>query len=281
MGEIISGKTIATAYKEDIKNHIETLVAMGKRRPSLTSILVGNDGGSMSYIRGQRKVSEQLGIKYDLAVLEEDSGEEALIELIKSLNNDDRVDGIMLQLPLPSGYDEEKIIDLINPLKDIDGLTSVNLGRFYKGVKAFIPCTARSVMELLKSVCSIKGKDAVVIGRSNIVGKPVSTLLTSASATVTVCHSQTKDLKGICSKADIIVSAVGKPGFITSDYVKNGAVVIDVGTTMVEGKVKGDVDFDGVIEKASFVSPVPGGVGAMTTTMMMKNLYDAWVENVQ
>ncbi|MEG0132661.1 MAG: tetrahydrofolate dehydrogenase/cyclohydrolase catalytic domain-containing protein [Clostridium sp.] len=282
MGIKINGKELALQYKKEIKETILQKVKDGKRYPTLASVMVGDDGGSVSYTKNQEKISEELGICYRLNSFMQSITEEELINEIKKLNEDSTVDGIILQLPLPSHLDEDKIVEHISGKKDVDGLTDINLGRFYKGKDSFIPCTARSILELINSQQeSIKGKNVVVIGRSNIVGKPVSYLLVNENATVTMCHSQTANVEGICKKADILVSAIGRPGYITKDFVKDGAMVIDVGTTMVEGKVKGDVDFQEVIEIADFVSPVPGGVGAVTTTMLMKNTLEAWIKNVQ
>ena len=281
MGEILSGKQLALTYKKELRDLIKAQTDIGKRAPSLISLVIGEDGGSLSYIKGQKKVSEEIGVKYEVRSFPSATSEDMLIEEIKKYNEDKSIDGIILQLPLPQSFDEEKVISTINKEKDVDGLTDLNLGSFYKGNDAFIPCTARGVLELIKS-CekNLVGKKTVVIGRSNIVGKPVATLLTAESSTVTICHSKTVDLNSLCKEADIIVSAIGRPGFITKEFVKEGAIIIDVGTTMVEGKVKGDVDFEAVIEKAKYVSPVPGGVGAMTTTMLMKNTCDAWLKNV-
>ena len=281
MGEILSGKQLALTYKKELRDLIKAQTDIGKRAPSLISLVIGEDGGSLSYIKGQKKVSEEIGVKYEVRSFPSATSEDMLIEEIKKYNEDKSIDGIILQLPLPQSFDEEKVISTINKEKDVDGLTDLNLGSFYKGNDAFIPCTARGVLELIKS-CekNLVGKNTVVIGRSNIVGKPVATLLTAESSTVTICHSKTVDLNSLCKEADIIVSAIGRPGFITKEFVKEGAIIIDVGTTMVEGKVKGDVDFEAVIEKAKYVSPVPGGVGAMTTTMLMKNTCDAWLKNV-
>ncbi|MEG1256347.1 tetrahydrofolate dehydrogenase/cyclohydrolase catalytic domain-containing protein [Clostridium sp.] len=281
MGAKLSGKDLALKYKQEIKEMILLKVKEGKRPPSLVSIMVGDDGGSVSYTRGQRKVSHELGILYETKIFPAEITEKDLIEEIKKLNEDKSVDGIILQLPLPNHLEEDKIVEFISGEKDVDGLTDSNLGRFYKGKESFIPCTARSVIELIKSRQNdVKGKRTVVIGRSNIVGKPTAYLLLGENSTVTLCHSNTIDIKSICKEADILVSAIGNPGFVTKDFVKDGAIVIDVGTTMVEGKVKGDVDLEDVITKADFVSPVPGGVGAMTTTMLMKNTCEAWLKNV-
>ncbi|GAA0115939.1 bifunctional 5,10-methylenetetrahydrofolate dehydrogenase/5,10-methenyltetrahydrofolate cyclohydrolase [Clostridium senegalense] len=282
MGKRIEGKEIAKTYRENIKNLIEEKVSKGVRRPSMVAVLVGNDGGSISYMKNQQKLSESLGVKYTSIVLDEAITEEELIKKINELNEDTNVDGIILQLPLPKQFDEKRVTSSISYKKDIDGLTDVNIGLLYKGDKCFIPCTAKSVIEIIKFVePNIEGKKAVVIGRSNIVGKPAAQLLLNENATVTICHSRTKDLKDVCKEADILVAAIGRPGFVTKDFVKEGAVVIDVGTTMVEGKIKGDVVYDEVIDIASYLTPVPGGVGAMTTTMLIKNTCEAWEKNVR
>lgn len=277
----IDGKQIAVTHRENIKARIEEKTLIGVRKPSMVAILVGNDGGSISYMKNQQKLSESLGVSYNSLILDETITQEELINKIKELNNDNTVDGIILQLPLPKNFDEKEVTSAICHNKDIDGLTDINTGRLYKGEKCFIPCTAKSILELIKYVENdIKGKNAVVIGRSNIVGKPVAQLLLNENATVTICHSKTKNLKEVCKEADILVAAIGRPGFVTKDFVKDGAIVIDVGTTMVDGKIKGDVCYDEVLEVASHVSPVPGGVGAMTTTMLLKNTCEAWNKNV-
>ena len=247
----------------------------------LLRYLVGNDGGSAYYVKNQNKLCNELGIIAKNYSLEVTISEKELIDLIIVLNQDNTVHGIMLQVPLPEHLNEEVITSTISYRKDIDGLTDINLGKFYKGENSFVPCTAKSIIELIKSTgCNISGKNAVVLGRSNIVGKPVAQLLLKENATVTICHSKTNNLKELCKTADILVSAIGKPSFVTKDFIKEGAIVIDVGTTMVNGKVKGDVSFEEVIEVAAFVSPVPGGVGSMTTTMLIQNTCKAYNNNV-
>jgi len=276
LGISFSGKNLAIKYREDIKLFVESRKLKGLSIPCLATILVGGDGGSIFYINNQIKLCQELGILSEKIILEENISEEKLLELIETLNEDHTVSGIMLQVPLPKHLNEKTIVSRINPKKDIDGLTDVNTGRFYNGGKCFIPCTPKAIIEILKSQGdSIMGKHAVIIGRSNIVGKPVAQLLLNASATVTICHSKTVDLKKICREADILVVAMGKPNFITSDYIKEGAIVIDVGTTRLNGKITGDVLFEDVIEKAAFVTPVPGGVGTVTTTMLLKNVCEA------
>lgn len=276
MGQIIDGKLQAKKYREKIANFVEKRIKSGLKVPCIASIMVGNDGGSKYYLENQRKLSEKLGVKFESIILNEDSLESDIIDLIIKLNEDDNVNGIMLQLPLPKHINEKNITSLISESKDIDGLTYENTGKFYRGEKAFVPCTPRSIIELIKSTgIDISGKNAVIVGRSNIVGKPVSQLLLNENATVTVCHSKTNNLKNVCREADILVSAVGNPGLITGEYIKEGAVVIDVGTTVVDGKLKGDICFEEAIKRAAFVTPVPGGVGAMTTTMLILNVCEA------
>jgi methylenetetrahydrofolate dehydrogenase (NADP+)/methenyltetrahydrofolate cyclohydrolase len=281
VGIYINGKELAKEYKNRIKFFIDELNKKGSRVPCIATILVGNDGGSAYYVKNQNKLCDELGIIAKQFSLEQTTSEDELIALIDKLNQDENVDGIMIQVPLPKHLNEKIITSKVSYLKDIDGLTDINLGKFYKGDNAFVPCTARSVIELIKSTgCSISGKNAVVLGRSNIVGKPVVQLLLNENATVTICHSKTNNLKELCKNADILIAAIGKPSYITKEFVKEGAIVIDVGTTMVEGKVKGDVAFDEVIEVAAFISPVPGGVGSMTTTMLIENTCEAYSKNV-
>jgi len=276
MGQIIDGKLQAKKYREKIADFVEKRIKSGLKVPCIVSIMVGNDGGSKYYLENQRKLSEKLGVKFQSIILNENSAESDIIDIIINLNEDNNVNGIMLQLPLPKHINEKNITSVISESKDIDSLTYENTGKFYRGEKAFVPCTPRSIIELIKSTgIDISGKSAVIIGRSNIVGKPVAQLLLNENATVTICHSKTKNLKDVCRKADILVSAVGNPGLITGEYIKEGAVVIDVGTTVIDGKLKGDVCFDEVIKRAAFVTPVPGGVGSMTTTMLILNVCEA------
>ena len=281
MGIRVNGKIIVETYRDEIKNIIKDGVDKGLRVPSIKTILVGSDGGSLSYVKSQNNLCNKLGISYTCTQLEKDISQKDIIDIIEKFNEDTSVDGIIIQLPLPKNLDEKEITSKISYKKDIDGLTDVNMGRFYKGDKSFIPCTALGVIEMIKNTgCDIKGKHAVVIGRSNIVGKPAAQLLLNEDATVTICHSKTTNLAEICKTADIIVAAIGKPGFVTSKFVKEGAIVIDVGTTMVNNKITGDVNFYDVIDHASFVTPVPGGTGLMTTTMLIKNACASWRDNV-
>lgn len=273
MGIILDGKAVSERFKEDLKKIIEHKKIKGEKIPCLANILVGNDGGSVYYVNNQNKLCDKLGVRVKSIHLEERVSEEDLLKVIDDLNKDNEVDGIILQLPLPKHMNETKITAFIRYEKDIDALSSISAGKLYKGEKCFIPCTPKGIVELIKSTgIEIEGKNAVVIGRSNIVGKPVAQLLLNENATVTICHSKTNNLKEVSSKADILVVALGKPKYITKDYIKEGAIVIDVGTTAVEGKLVGDVCFHEALEKAAFVTPVPGGVGAMTTTMLIKNL---------
>lgn len=281
MGIKVDGKVIVEKYRNEVKTIISQGVSSGLRVPSIKTILVGDDGGSLSYVKSQNNLCDKLGISYNCILLDKDTEQKHIIDIIEKLNEDNSVDGIIIQLPLPKKFNEKEITSKISYKKDIDGLTDINMGRFYKGEKSFIPCTALGVIEMIKNTgCIIKGKHAVVIGRSNIVGKPVAQLLLNEDATVTICHSKTSNLKEICKTADILVAALGKPGFVTSDFIKEGAVVIDVGTTMIDGKVTGDVCFEDVMNNASFVTPVPGGTGLMTTTMLIENACKAWSDNV-
>ena len=276
MGDKIDGKAIALGVKENIKNFIETRKLNGMNIPKVASILVGNDVGSLFYLNNQEKVATSLGMEFEKVHLNEEVTEEELINKIDKLNNDNTVSGIILQLPLPKHIDEKKVISAISPKKDVDCLTFVNQGKLYMGEDTFMPCTPKSVLTILKSLnINLEGMEVVVIGRSNIVGKPAGALLLKENCTVTMCHSRTKNLREVCKRADILVVAIGKAKFVDESFVKDGAIVIDVGTNSVEGKITGDVDFDKVIDVASFVTPVPGGVGALTTTLLMKNACEA------
>lgn len=272
MDKILSGKTVAIDIKGQIKNYTEELKASGKSL-KISSILVGDDGGSVYYQNFQEKLANNLGIDFEKIKLDESISEENLKLKIEELNKDDSVNGIMLLLPLPKHIDERAVTNLIDADKDLDCLSEVSVGRFYKGEKCFMPCTPNSVITLLKAYnIEIEGKEVVIIGRSNIVGKPLFQMFLNENATVTVCHSKTKNLKEVCKRADILVVAIGRANFIDSSYVREGAVVIDVGTSEVNGKITGDVNFDDVYEKASLITPVPGGVGSLTTTLLLKNV---------
>lgn len=280
MGQIINGKEVALTIKEEIKAYVNERVSNGLDRPQIASILVGDDGGSIYYMNNQEKIATSLGLLFKKIILDKDTKEEELIKIIEELNKDKEIHGIMLQVPLPKHIQEKNVVKVISQAKDIDCLTTESVGRLYLGEDGFIPCTPKSVITLLKSLdIKLEGLNTVVLGRSNIVGKPVSQLLLKENATVTICHSKTRDLKKICMEADILVVAIGRPKFLDDSYIKEGAIVIDVGTSSVDGKITGDVDFDKVINKASFVTPVPGGVGALTTTLLIKNACEAQIKN--
>lgn len=270
--QLIDGKTISAKVKEEVKNEAAQLTEKGVV-PCLAVILVGDDKASQTYVNSKEKACKACGIRSLKYTLETNTSESALIDLIQSLNENDEVDGILVQLPLPKHIDENKILEKISCEKDVDGFHAVNVGRLVSGLDGFVPCTPCGIMRLFKEYgIEISGKNAVVIGRSNIVGKPMANLLLNANATVTVTHSKTQNLAKITKDADIIVVAIGKPNFLKADMVKNGAVVIDVGINRLENnKLVGDVDFENVANKCSFITPVPGGVGPMTIAMLLKN----------
>ena len=281
--KIIDGKETARRIKAEIAEEVKKLTEAGERPPYLSAILVGHDGGSESYMANKVKACEECGFDSDLIRFDDDVTEERLLEEIKRLNEDPKVDGFIVQLPLPAHIDDQKVIETIDYRKDVDGFHPVNVGRLSIGLPGFRSATPAGIMDLLERYgIETKGKHAVVLGRSNIVGKPIATLLMQKSnpgdCTVTVCHSSTKNIKEICREADIIVAALGRPGFVTEDMVKEGAVVIDVGTTRVPDasrksgfRLCGDVDFEKVAPKCSYITPVPGGVGPMTICSLMKN----------
>lgn len=280
MGQLINGKEVAAKVKEEIKDFVNNRKEKNLKLPKIASILVGEDGGSIYYMNSQEKVAVSLGVGFLRVELKEESTEEEVIKEIHRLNEDDTVQGIILQLPLPKHLDEKKIIKEISVKKDIDCLTFESQGKLYMGEPGFLPCTPNSVVTLIKSLnIDINGKNVVVLGRSNIVGKPVAQLLLNENATVTICHSKTKDLKEVCKRADILVVAIGRPKFIDESYVNENAVIIDVGTSRFEGKITGDVDFDKVIDNCSALTPVPGGVGALTTILLIKNACEALKED--
>lgn len=269
MAKIIDGKAVSQKVKDEIRAEIER----DDLDIGLAVVIVGNNQASRVYVNNKKKACEVCGIKSYEYALPEETSEEQLLELVDTLNNDKNINGILVQLPLPKQINEEKIIKRISPLKDVDAFNAVNVGKIMIGNYAFLPCTPAGVMELIHSTgTEISGKECVVIGRSNIVGKPMAMLLLHENATVTICHSRTKNLAEVCRRADILVSAVGKADFVTADMVKDGAVVIDVGMNRnAENKLCGDVKYDEVEPKASFITPVPGGVGPMTIAMLMKN----------
>lgn len=273
MAQIIDGKAVSAAVKEQVRAEIER----DKIKAGLAVVIVGNDPASRVYVNNKKKACELCGIMSYEYALPEETTEEQLLELIDALNEDRNVNGILVQLPLPKGLSEEKVIARISPKKDVDAFHAVNVGKIMIGNYSFLPCTPAGCMELIHSTgIEVSGKNCVVIGRSNIVGKPMAMLLLHENGTVTICHSRTKNLAEIASQADILVAAVGKPNFVTADMVKPGAVVIDVGINRLEnGKLCGDVKFDEVSEKAGYITPVPGGVGPMTIAMLMKNTLTA------
>lgn len=272
MKDIIDGRKVSLEIKEEIKKFVLNRKNENKSIPKIASILIGNDEGSIYYQNSQEKVSTSLGVEFLKIKLDEKITEENVIKEIYRLNNDSSISGIMILLPLPKGLNEKNIVNAISPKKDIDCLTYESVGKLYLGEETFIPCTPESILTLLKSYnVQLEGKEVVIIGRSNIVGKPTFQLLLNQNATVTICHSKTKNLQEICKRADVLIVAIGKPKFINSNYIKRGAVLIDVGTSSYEGKITGDIDFENVKDKAALITPVPGGVGALTTTLLIRN----------
>lgn len=272
VAKILDGKQIAKDYRQGLQNQVEALKEKGFT-PKLSVILVGNDGASQSYVRSKKKAAEKIGMISEIVHLEETATEEEVLNELNRLNNDDSVSGILVQVPLPKQVSEQKILEAINPDKDVDGFHPINIGKLYIDEQTFVPCTPLGIMEILKHAdIDLEGKNAVVIGRSHIVGQPVSKLLLQKNTSVTILHSRSKDMASYLKDADVIVSAVGKPGLVTKDVVKEGAVIIDVGNTPDEnGKLKGDVDYDAVKEIAGAITPVPGGVGPLTITMVLNN----------
>ncbi|MCI8319918.1 MAG: bifunctional methylenetetrahydrofolate dehydrogenase/methenyltetrahydrofolate cyclohydrolase FolD [Dorea sp.] len=276
MSQIIDGKAIAAQIKDELKEEVMRMRS-GGISAALAVIQVGRDPASSIYVNNKKKACEYVGIHSEVYELPEEVSQEELLALVGRLNRDDKINGILVQLPLPGHINEESVITAISPKKDVDGFHTENAGRLMVGKKGFIPCTPAGIIQLIKrSGFDIEGKECVVIGRSNIVGKPMAALLLQENGTVTVAHSKTAHLKEVSSRADILVAAIGKPKFITADYVKEGAVVIDVGIhRMADRKMCGDVDFDSVYKKAAAITPVPGGVGPMTIAMLLCNCVEA------
>ena len=270
--KILDGKAVSLKVKESVKVRADELKKFGVE-PTLAVVLVGEDKASQTYVRAKEKACNEYGIKSVAHRLSENTTQNELLALINVLNLDDSIHGILVQLPLPKHIDTNVVLAAIDPRKDVDGLHAVNVGKLVSGLDGFVPCTPLGVMEILKEYgIEVAGLNAVVIGRSNIVGKPMANLLLNASATVTVTHSKTKNLKEICKNADLIVAAIGKPFFLKADMVKDGAVVVDVGINRLDdGRLVGDVDFDEVAPKCSYITPVPGGVGPMTIAMLLNN----------
>ncbi len=277
----IDGKETARQIRQEIAAEVAAMVAEGRKRPHLAAVLVGHDGGSETYVANKIKACEECGFVSSLRRFESDITEQQLLDVVKELNEDPDVDGFIVQLPLPAHISEEKVTEAINPRKDVDGFHPQNVGRMTIGAPAFISATPQGIVELIRRYgIPTAGKKAVVIGRSNIVGRPMSILLSQKGidCTVTLCHSRTPNIAEVCREADIIVAAIGKPGFVTADMVKEGATVIDVGTTRVPDptaqrgwRLRGDVDYDAVAPKCAYITPVPGGVGPMTICSLMQN----------
>ncbi len=286
---ILDGKKSSQSVKDELILQVKQLKEEGRRVPHLAAILVGNNGASETYVASKVKNCSEIGFRSSLIRFDVDVSEDELLEAIIKLNNDDAIDGILVQLPLPKHISEQKVIETISPKKDVDGFHPINAGKLVQGMPTFIPATPYGMMLMFEYFnIETKGKNAVVIGRSNIVGRPMSILLSGnhqfGNCTVTICHSHTKNLEAICSNADILVSAIGNPGMIKANMIKQGAVVIDVGITRVEDatalkgfRIKGDVDFDDVATKASAITPVPGGVGLMTIAGLLKNTMQAYL----
>tara|TARA_B100000989_G_scaffold291841_1_gene266897 strand:- start:1654 stop:2535 length:882 start_codon:yes stop_codon:yes gene_type:complete len=291
MSIILDGKATSNQIKEELTIQVKQIKDAGKRPPHLAAVLVGNDGASLTYVGSKVRSCERIGYHSTLTKLDDDISQEALLDTIEKLNNDPLIDGFIVQLPLPKHIDKEVVLHAINPNKDVDGFHPTNFGKMALGMQTFIPATPFGIMELIKRYkLDISGKHAVVIGRSHIVGKPMSILLSEkgnpGNATVTLTHSRTKNLADITKEADIVVSALGVPNFLTADMVKDGAVIIDVGITRVPDAdhpkgyvIVGDVHFDQVKEKASYITPVPGGVGPMTIAMLLKNTMLSYQRN--
>ena len=284
---LIDGKATAAQIKKEIAEEVEQMVQKGQRRPHLAAVLVGHDGGSETYVKNKVLACEACGFKSTLLRFDDDVSEEELLACVDRLNADPDVDGFIVQLPLPRHIDEQKVTERIDPDKDVDGFHPVNVGRLSIGLPCFVSATPKGILELLRRYAiPTSGKKCVILGRSNIVGKPMATLMLQkqyGDATVTICHSHSANLKEECRAADILIAAIGQPHFVTADMVKEGATVIDVGTTRVPDATRakgfrlcGDVDFDNVAPHCSFITPVPGGVGPMTITMLMENTLEAY-----
>lgn len=275
---IISGKEISVKIKDQLKEEVSKIKETYPRLPKLVVILVGDNQASQTYVRNKERGCQYIGIESEILRHEASFSEIELLQEINDLNNDDTVDGILVQLPLPQHINEEKVLDAIVPSKDVDGFHPENVAKLFLGQHSLVPCTPKGMMVLLEEInYDLAGKEVVIVGRSNIVGKPVALLCLQKNATVTIAHSQTKDLKAVCSRADVLIAAIGKPKFFNHEYVKDGAVVLDVGINRDENnKLCGDVDFDDVKDKVSAITPVPGGIGPMTITMLMKNTIEAF-----
>lgn len=280
MAQILDGRSLAVKLKDDLKNEVEQLKTAFRSVPSIVSIIVGNNPSASIYINAQRKMAENIGIRYELKNFPETISQSELSYVIEKLNTDQLATGIIVQTPLPKQINHQALVDAINPLKDIEGVGVMNMGKLVFSKTGMVPCTAAASLALIKSSgVKLRGKEAVIVGRSEIVGKPLSFLLLNESATVTICHTGTSEagkLVDHIKRADIVVGAVGKPNFIQGNWIKDGAVVIDVGINEVEGKIVGDIDFEAAKEHAGFITPVPGGVGPVTVVSLMKNCLEAF-----
>ena len=281
MGTVLYGSEVAKEIRASLKEQINEIRTAGKRIPKLVVILVGNNTASLSYVSGKEKACREIGMENILLHLKEETTEGELLEEIQRLNEDVSVDGILVQLPLPKHMDEHKILFAIDPKKDVDGFHPYNIGKMLLQEDTYLPCTPKGIMRLLEisGYSDLSGLRAVVIGRSNIVGKPVAQLLLNRNATVTICHSRTKNIEQICASADILIASVGQARLVKADWVKEGAAVIDVGINRVDGKLCGDVDFEDVKDKTAVITPVPKGVGPMTIAMLLENTLEAYRKN--
>lgn len=293
--ELLSGKVVANAIKEDIKQQVEEMMSSGIKRPCLAAIIVGNDGASLTYVGHKEKACAELGIESVLYTFNDDITQADLVAKIKEINENDKIDGLIVQLPLPKHIDELRVIRAIDPVKDVDGFHLENVGRMMLGFDSYLPATPAGIIELLKYYkIETSGKNCVVLGRSNIVGRPIANMLSAkkypGDCTVTICHSRTPNIEEFTRRADIIIVAIGSPEFLTADMVKDGVVIVDVGVhrvpdaTMVKGyRIVGDVKFDEVAPRCSYITPVPGGVGVMTIVSLMKNTLQAAIrrENIR
>lgn len=282
MTQLIYGSDLSAKMREQMKQEIADIAAKGERIPCLAVVMAGDNPASLSYIKGKEKACQAIGMRSLMKKLPEDITQQQLEDVLKELSDDSDVDGILLQLPLPKGLDENRAINCINPDKDVDGLTPINFGRMFLGEKSFRPCTPSGIMAILDAMeCEIEGKHAVVVGRSKLVGTPVARLLQDANATVTICHSRTKDLRRFTKEADILIAAVGKANLFDASYIKEGAYVVDVGVNRMDnGHLCGDVNFDDVKDHCTAITPVPKGVGPMTITMLLKNTLIAYRERL-
>ena len=273
---VIDGKAVAASVRERVRGEVEELTAELGRPPGLATVLVGDDPASAIYVRRKREACEEVGIRSFHHEPDGSISQEELLDLVHELNESDEVDGILVQLPLPDQIDSAAIVNALDPDKDVDGLTPISAGRLARGEPGLVPCTPQGIMELLASAdVDPAGKEAVIVGRSNLVGRPVFSLLLGANATVTICHSRTRDLGEVCRRAEILIAAAGKPKLIGGDMIRPGATVIDVGTNRTDDGLVGDVDFDAAVEVAGAITPVPGGVGPMTIAMLLSNTVEA------